>query len=243
MVQVAVSGGSELQGAEADVVESLVVQGEALVGVLHELVDGESGIVGLHHGIRHLRGRDDGERGHHTIGVLLADLGDQQSSHTRACSTTHRVSHLEALEAVARLGFLADYVKNRVNQLSSFGVVSFCPVVSGSGLAEHEVVRTEELAEWSGTDRIHRAGLQVHQDSTRNVSSTSCLIEVNTDSLQLKIRIAVVSSSGINTVFVRDNFPELCSDLVTVLTALNVNNFSHFKFFLFLLLLLLATVS
>ena len=227
MVQVAVGGGGQLQGAEADIVQGLVVQSEALVGVLHKLVDGERGVVGLDHGVRHLRRRNDGERGHHTIGVLLTDLGDQKSSHTRACSTTHGVSHLEALETVARLSFFADNVEDRVDQLSTLGVVSLCPVVTSSGLAENEVIRAEELTKRSSTDGIHGTRLQVHQDCTRNVSSTSGLVEVNADSLQLKIRIAVVSSGWINAVFIRDNFPELCSDLVTALTTLNVYNFTH----------------
>ena len=32
----------------------LVVQDEALVGVLHQLVHREGGVVGLHHSVRHL---------------------------------------------------------------------------------------------------------------------------------------------------------------------------------------------
>ena len=36
---------------EADVIESLIVNAEALVSVLHQLMHGESGIVGLHHGV------------------------------------------------------------------------------------------------------------------------------------------------------------------------------------------------
>jgi len=39
MVEVPVGGGGKLQGAEADVVKSFVVDAEGLVCVLHELVD------------------------------------------------------------------------------------------------------------------------------------------------------------------------------------------------------------
>ena len=46
-----------------------------LVGVLDQLMDGQHGVVGLDDGIGHLRGRDDGESAHHTVGVLLTDLG------------------------------------------------------------------------------------------------------------------------------------------------------------------------
>merc|ERR1712087_760889 len=47
VVQITVSGRRKLQSPEADVVESLVVEQEALVGILHQLVEGEHGVVGL----------------------------------------------------------------------------------------------------------------------------------------------------------------------------------------------------
>ena len=54
MVEVAIGGGGQLQGAEADVVQRLVVDAEVLVGVLDQLVDGEGGVVRLHDGVGHL---------------------------------------------------------------------------------------------------------------------------------------------------------------------------------------------
>jgi hypothetical protein len=39
----------------------------------------------------------------------------------------------------------------------------------------------------------------------------------------------VVGAGGVDTVLVRDDFPELGTDLVTALTTLNVNDFSHGK--------------
>mmetsp|Transcript_5832 Transcript_5832/g.11227 ORF Transcript_5832/g.11227 Transcript_5832/m.11227 type:complete len:313 (+) Transcript_5832:51-989(+) len=88
MVEVAEGRGGELESTKADVVERLVVNAEALVGVLDKLMHGEGGVVRLNNSIRHLGGRHDGEGKHDTIRVLLADLGDQQSSHARASSTT-----------------------------------------------------------------------------------------------------------------------------------------------------------
>jgi len=54
VVQVTVGRGGQLQGPEADIVESLVVNAVGLVGVLHELVHRQSRVVRLHHGVRHL---------------------------------------------------------------------------------------------------------------------------------------------------------------------------------------------
>ena len=55
MVEVTVGGGGQLQGTEADVVQSLVVDAVGLVGVLHQLVHRQGGVVWLHNGVRHLQ--------------------------------------------------------------------------------------------------------------------------------------------------------------------------------------------
>lgn len=54
MVEITVSGGGELEGSEADIVESLVVDAERLIGILNQLVDREGGVVRLNDGIRNL---------------------------------------------------------------------------------------------------------------------------------------------------------------------------------------------
>ena len=53
MVEVPVRGRGQLEGAEADVVERLVVDAVSLVCVLNELVDRESGVVWLNNCVRH----------------------------------------------------------------------------------------------------------------------------------------------------------------------------------------------
>ncbi|GIX60839.1 cell differentiation protein [Babesia caballi] len=115
VVEVAVGGRGELEGAETDVVQRLVVDDLDLVGVLDELVHGERGVVGLHDGVRDLGRREDGEGLHDPVGVLLTDLADEQRSHTTSGTTTERVGDLEALEAVAPLGLLAYNIKDGVD--------------------------------------------------------------------------------------------------------------------------------
>ena len=65
----------------------------------------------------------------------------------------------------------------------TFGVVSFGPVISSPGLSEHEVVRSEDLAEGARPHAVHGAGLQINQHSLKfriqssyNFSSSSSLI-------------------------------------------------------------------
>ena len=45
--------------------------------------------------------------------------------------------------------------------------MSLSPVVTSSGLTEHEVVRPEDLPEGAGPDGVHGAGLQIDQDGLR----------------------------------------------------------------------------
>jgi len=51
VIEIAICGGGELQGAEADVIEGLIVNTVGLVCVLDELMDGEGGVVGFQNGV------------------------------------------------------------------------------------------------------------------------------------------------------------------------------------------------
>jgi hypothetical protein len=137
------------------------------------------------------------------------------------------VGDLETLEAIATFGFFSNDVENGVNKLSTLSVVTFGPVVTSTSLTENEVVGSEELTERSSTDGVHGSWLKIHEDSTGDISTTSGLIVINVNSLKLEIRVSVISTSGVNTVFVRDYLPELGTDLVTALTTLNVHDLTH----------------
>ena len=88
MVKITVGGGGELEGAEADIVKSLVVNGHDIIGVLDELMDGEGSVVWLDDGIRHLGGWHDGVGNHLSVWVLFSDLGDKEGSHTGSSTTS-----------------------------------------------------------------------------------------------------------------------------------------------------------
>ena len=87
--------------------------------------------------------------------------------------------------------------------------MSLGPVVPGSGLAEHEVVRPEDLPEGAGPDGVHGAGLQVHQDGPGDVLPAAGLVVVHVDPLQLEVGVSMVGSGGVDAVLVRDDLPEL----------------------------------
>ena len=105
--------------------------------------------------------------------------------------------------------------------------MSLGPVVSGSSLSEDEVVRSEELSERSGSDRVHSSWFEIHEDGSGDVSSSSGFIIVDVISFQLMVGVSVIRNGGVNSVFVRDDLPELGTDLVSALSSLNVNDLSH----------------
>jgi len=105
VVEVSEGGGGQLEGAEADVVQGLVVQDHALVRVLHQLVDGQGGVVGFHHGVRHLGRGDHREGQHHAVGILLPDLGDQEGAHAGPGATAQGMAHLEACARLVSWGW------------------------------------------------------------------------------------------------------------------------------------------
>ena len=59
MVQVIVGRCGQLESAETDVVQRLIVNAKGLVRVLNELVDGESRIIGLNDSVRNLESVTD----------------------------------------------------------------------------------------------------------------------------------------------------------------------------------------
>ena len=227
VVKITVGWGSELEGSEADIVEGFVINDLDFIGVLDKLMDREGGIVRLNDGIRDLWGWEDGEGLHDSVRVFFSDLGDQEGTHTRAGTTTEGVGDLETLETIAAFGFLSDDIEDGVNELSTFSVVTLGPVVTGTSLAEDEVIRSEELSEWSSSDGVHGTWLKIHEDGSWDVATTSGFVEVDVNSFKLKIGVSVVGTGGVDTVLIRDDFPELGTDLVTALSSLDMNDFSH----------------
>ena len=227
VVQVTEGGGGELEGTEADIVESFVVDAHGFVGVFDELMDGQGGVVGFNNSVGDLGGGNDGEGHHDTVGVFFAELGDEEGTHTRTGTTTEGVADLETLEAVAGFGFLAADVEDGVDEFGTFSVVTLGPVVTSTSLAEDEVVGAEDLAVRTSTNGVHCTGFEVHKNGARNVAAASSFVEVDVDTFELEIRVALVSTSGINTVLITDHLPKLGADLVTALTTLNTDDFTH----------------
>ena len=82
------------------------------------------------------------------------------------------MTQLESLQTVAAFGLFPDHIQDGVDQFRSLGVVSLGPIVSGTTLAENEVVRAKDLPKRAWSDRIHGARLQVDQNGPGHVFTT-----------------------------------------------------------------------
>jgi hypothetical protein len=182
VIQVTVGWGGELKSSEANIIKSFVIDAHNFISIFNKLMDWQSGIVWLYDGVGDLRWGYNWEGAHDSVWILLSNLGDKKGSHTWSGTTTKRVSDLETLEAVASFCFFSNYIKYWINQFSTLCVVTLSPVVTGSTLSEDKIVGSKELTERSGSNWVHSAWFQVHQDSSWDVSSTSGFIVIYVNS-------------------------------------------------------------
>merc|ERR1711988_533652 len=108
MVEITVGWGGELEGSEADIVKSFVINDLDFISIFDQLMDRQGSIVWLENGIRDLWRWENGESFHDSVWVFFSDLGDQESSHTGTGTTTEGVADLETLKAVTAFSFLSD---------------------------------------------------------------------------------------------------------------------------------------
>merc|ERR1719386_561284 len=105
--------------------------------------------------------------------------------------------------------------------------MSLCPIVAGSSLTKHKVIRAEQLAERSSAHAVHGTWLQIHEDGPWHVASTSGFVVIDINSLQLEVRVSMICACGVNAMLIGDDFPELSTNLVAALASLNVHDLTH----------------
>jgi len=169
------------------------------------------------------------ESSHNSIRIFFSDFRNKEGTHSWTSTTTEGVAYLETLEAIATFSFFSNNIENWINKFSTFSIVTFSPVVTSTSLSENEVIWSEKLTEWSGSYGVHRTWFEIHEDSSWDESTTGGFVIIYIDSFKLKIRVTVIGTGWVNSVFIRDDFPEFSTDLVTALTSLDVNEFSHYS--------------
>lgn len=89
--------------------------------------------------------------------------------------------------------------------------MTLSPIIPGSSLAEDEVIGPKNLAIGPRADTVHGSGLQIHQHCSRHIPTSTGLVEVDVDSLQLQIGVAMVCPGWINAMFIANHLRALTS--------------------------------
>lgn len=105
--------------------------------------------------------------------------------------------------------------------------MAFGPIISSSRLSINKIVRTENFSKGAWSYGIHGARLQIREDSSRNVTIITGLIEVDFNPFNLQIGISMILSRRVNAMFVRNDLPKFGTHLVSTLACLNVDNFTR----------------
>ena len=185
-VQVLVAGTLNSEVTAADVVDGLVVNHEAAVGVLQGGVGGQDGVVRLHDGGSVLGGGVDAELQLGLLAVVNGETLHQESTAPGTGTTTEGVENQETLETSTVVGNTADLVEDLVDHLLSDGVVTTGVVVGGILTAGDHVLGVEKAAVGAGTDLIDDIGLEVTVDGTGDIFALACC-RSNTDIVRVHI--------------------------------------------------------
>ena len=143
------------------------------------------------------------------------------------------MEHKESLETSALISKLSNSVKAKINNFLSNGVVTSGEVVGGIFLSGDQLLGVEELSVGSGSDFVDDSGLEIEEDGSGDVLSSSGFGEEGVEGI-------ITATDGfvrghltirLDSVFKTEEFPAGITDLNTSLTNVNGDNLSHVFFF------------
>jgi len=234
-VEVGVGWSLNIEGSSADIVDGLVVEHDGDVSVLEERVGGQDGVVWLNNSGGDLWGWVDGETELGLLTVIDGESLEEERSETGSSTTTDGVENEETLETSTLVSKLSDSVETEIDDFFTNGVVTSGEVVSSILFTRDELLWMEELSVGTGSDLIDDSWLEIEEDASWDVLSSTSLGEegvegiiTTTDGLvrwHLSIRL--------DTVLEAEELPTGITNLDTGLTDVNGNNFSHCVWMIF----------
>jgi len=182
-VKVGVGWSLDIEVSSADIINGFVIDHDGDIGVLEEGVSGEDGVVWLNNGGGDLWGWIDGESELGFFTVIDGKSLEEERSETGTGSSTDGVEDEETLETSALIGKLSDSVEAEINDFLTNGVMSSGEVVGGIFLSGDELLWMEELSVSSGSDLINNGWLEIEEDGSWDVLSSSILGEEGVESI------------------------------------------------------------
>ena len=173
-VQVLIVGALDAQVATADVVDGLVVNHEAAIGVFQGGMCCQDGVVRLHDRGGDLRCGIDTKLELALLAIVDGQSFHQQSTEAGSGASTKRVEDQKSLQTGAVVRNASNLVQNLVDELLANGVVAASIVVGRVFLAGDHVLGVEEAAIGAGANFVDDVRLKVAVDGARNVLALAC---------------------------------------------------------------------
>jgi hypothetical protein len=228
-VQVGVGWSLDIKVSSADVIDGLVIKDDGDIGVLKKRVSGEDGVVWLNNGGGDLWGWVDGETKLGFLSIVDGESLEEERSETGSGTTSDGVEDEETLETSALIGELSDSVKAEIDDFLTNGVMSSGEVVGGIFFTGDELLWMEELSVSSGSNLINDGWLEIEEDGSWDVLTSTSLGEEGVEGI-------ITTTDGfvgwhltiwLDSVLEAEELPTGVTYLDTGLTDVDANDFSH----------------
>ena len=228
-VQVGVGWSLNIEVSSADIIDGFVIKDDGNIGMLEEGVSGEDGVVWLNNGGGDLWGWVNGETELGFLTVIDGKSLEKEGSETGTGSSTDGVEDEETLETSALIGKLSDSIEAEIDDFLTNGVMSSGEVVGGIFFTGDELLWMEELSVGSGSDLIDNGWLEIEEDSSWDVLTSTGLGEEGVEGI-------VTTTDGfigwhltvrLDSVLEAEKLPAGVTNLDTGLTDVDGNDFSH----------------
>jgi len=230
-VQVGVGWSLNIKVSSADIIDGFVIEDNGNIGVLKEGVSGKDGVVWLNNGSGDLWGWIDGESELGFLTIIDGKSLEEERSETGSGTSTDGVEDEETLETCALIRELSDSIKAEINDFFTNGVMSSGEVVGSIFFTGDELLWMEELSVGSGSNFINNGWLEIEEDGSWDVFTSTSLGEEGVESI-------VTTTDGfigwhltirLDTVLEAEKLPAGVTNLDTGLTDVDGNDFSHLK--------------
>jgi len=222
-VEVGVGWSLDIEVSSADVIDGLVINHNGNIGMLEEGVSGENGVVWLNNGGGDLWGWVDGETKLGFLSVIDGKSLEKERSESGSGTSSNGVEDKESLESSALIRELSDSVEAEINDFLTNGVMSSGEVVGGILLSGDELFWMEELSVGSGSDLIDDGWLEIEEDGSWDVLSSTSLGEEGVESIITTTDrfIGWHLTVRLDSVLEAEELPAGVTDLDTGLTDVN----------------------
>lgn len=168
-VEVLIVGSLNAQVATADVVDGLVIDHEAAVGVLEGGMGGKDRVVWLNHRGSNLGSGIDAEFKLALLAIVDRQAFHEQGSKPRSSTTAEGVEDQEPLETRAVVCNMAYLVENLVNEFFSDRVMTTRIIVGSVLLPGDHLFRVKQAAVGTSANFVNHIWFKVAVDGTGNV--------------------------------------------------------------------------